>query len=55
MSDPIEEKHKFIAWFAHNSVVANVLLFAILGFGIWTAITVRKEAFPSFAAKSVSI
>lgn len=55
MKDQIEQDHKIIAWFAHNSVVANVLLFAILGFGIWTALTVRKEAFPSFDAKSVNI
>lgn len=55
MKDSIEQKHKLIAWFAHNSVFANVLLFTILGFGIWTALSVRKEAFPSFAAKSVNI
>ena len=55
MSDSIEKKHKFIAWFAHNSVVANVLLITILGLGIWTALNVRKEAFPSFGAESVKI
>ena len=55
MSDPIEEKHKLIAWFAHNAVFANILLLAILGAGIWTAINIRKEAFPSFAAESVKI
>lgn len=49
------KKHPIIAWFCDNSVVANILLFIILGLGISTAISVRKEAFPSFDAQSVKI
>lgn len=52
--DPIK-KHPIISWFAANSVVANLLLFVIVGWGIYTATTIRKEAFPSFAADSVTI
>jgi len=55
MKDSIEKEHKLIAWFAHNSVFANVLLLSILGAGIWTAFHVRKEAFPSFGAETVKI
>ena len=55
MKDLIEKEHKLIAWFAHNSVFANILLFALLGAGVWTAFTVRKEAFPTFTAEAVKI
>lgn len=52
--DPIR-KHPFIAWFASNPVVANVLVLTILIAGIRTALSIRKEAFPSFAAESVVV
>ncbi|MDQ8201867.1 efflux RND transporter permease subunit [Pelagicoccus sp. SDUM812003] len=52
--DPIK-KHPIIAWFAENSVVSNILMFVILGWGISTAISIRKEAFPNFEADSVTI
>ncbi|MGJ8652030.1 MAG: efflux RND transporter permease subunit [Opitutaceae bacterium] len=49
------KKHPFIAWFCDNSVVANILMLVILGMGVSTAFSVRKEAFPSFDAQSVRI
>lgn len=52
--DPIQ-KHPIISWFAGNSVVSNIMMFIILGWGIYAAVTIRKEAFPSFAAESVTI
>lgn len=36
-------------------MVANILMFSILGAGIFSALTVRKEGFPAFAAESVTI
>jgi len=48
-------KHPFITWFASNPVVANILMFSILAAGIFTALTVRKEGFPAFAAETVTI
>lgn len=48
-------KHPFITWFASNPVVANILMISILGAGIFTALTVRKEGFPAFAAETVTI
>jgi multidrug efflux pump subunit AcrB len=48
-------KHPFITWFASNPVVANIMMFSILGAGIYTALTVRKEGFPAFAAETVTI
>ncbi len=52
--DPIR-RHKFIAWFAANPVVANVLLLTIFLTGVRTALTIRKETFPAFAAESVTV
>lgn len=48
-------KHPFITWFASNPVVANIMMFSILAAGIYTALTVRKEGFPAFAAETVTV
>jgi multidrug efflux pump subunit AcrB len=48
-------KHPFITWFTSNPVVANILMFSFLGAGVYTALTVRKEGFPAFAAETVTI
>jgi multidrug efflux pump subunit AcrB len=52
--DPLQ-KHPFITWFASTPVVANILMFSILAAGIFTALKVRKEGFPAFAAESVTV
>ena len=52
--DPIQ-KHPIISWFAENSVVTNIFMLIILIWGLYTASTIRKEAFPSFEAESVTI
>jgi len=49
------EKHPLITWFALNPVVANLLMVGILVMGVWSAIKIRKEAFPSFAAESIQV
>ena len=49
------KKHPFITWFASNPVVSNILMLTILGAGIFTAFTVRKEGFPAFASESVTV
>ncbi len=35
--------------------MANILMFSMLAAGIYTALTVRKEGFPAFAAETVTI
>ena len=45
------QKHPFITWFASNPVVANILMLTMLGAGIFTAFTIRKEGFPAFEAE----
>ncbi len=53
MSDP---NHKgWIAWFANNSVAANLLMFCILAAGVMTLMSIRTEGFPGFEAKQVTI
>ena len=44
-----------IAWMAHNSIAANLLMMLLLGGGIWSAFTVQKEVFPQFVLDIVEI
>lgn len=44
-----------IAWFAENSVAANLLMILILGSGALTISKLRMEIFPEFAADMVTV
>ena len=44
-----------IAWMAHNSIAANLLMMLLLGGGIWAAVTMQKEVFPNFLLDNVVI
>jgi multidrug efflux pump subunit AcrB len=44
-----------IAWFAHNTVAANLLMFLILGTGILTVSKLKMEIFPEFSADMISV
>ena len=44
-----------IAWMAHNSIAANLLMAILLGGGLWTAVTMQKEVFPQFQLDIVEI
>ncbi|CAM3658652.1 efflux RND transporter permease subunit [Parendozoicomonas haliclonae] len=44
-----------IAWFANNSVAANLLMILILCAGIFSAFTIKKRMFPDFAVNSVVV
>lgn len=44
-----------IAWMAHNSIAANLLMFILLGGGIWTAAVIQKEVFPQFELDVVEV
>ncbi len=47
MSD-IDTRNGIIAWFARNSVAANLLMFGLLIGGIIATFTINKEVFPRF-------
>ena len=52
--DPLQ-RHPILTWFADNPVVSNIAMLVILFWGINNALTIRKEAFPSFDAESVTV
>lgn len=44
-----------IAWMAHNSIAANLLMLLLLGGGIWSAIVIQKEVFPRYQLDIVEV
>ena len=44
-----------IAWFARNPVAANLMMLLIIGFGIYSAITIRKQTTPDFEVNRVQV
>lgn len=44
-----------IAWFAHNSVAANLLMVILIAGGVWSAMTIKKEIQPSLDINYVTI
>lgn len=44
-----------IAWMAQNSIAANLLMFILLGGGIWGAAAIQKEVFPASQLDIVEI
>ncbi len=56
MTPDMNPQHKgIIAWFAHNPVAANLLMFVILAVGIGSALTIKKEIFPAFDIDAIVI
>ncbi len=44
-----------IAWMARNAIAANLLMFLLLGGGVWTALNIQKEVFPRFELDLVEV
>lgn len=44
-----------IAWFAGNSVAANLLMFIIIIFGLVTSLNIRKQTTPDFSLNNIQI
>ncbi|WOT05731.1 efflux RND transporter permease subunit [Shewanella youngdeokensis] len=44
-----------IAWFANNSVAANLLMWVLLIGGLFSAYTINKEVFPTFELNYINI
>lgn len=52
---PSHHQKGIIAWFANNSVAANLLMLSIIFLGLMSFNQLRKEAFPPWATDSISI
>ncbi|MEN7343104.1 MAG: efflux RND transporter permease subunit [Pseudomonadota bacterium] len=50
-----ESKQGIIAWFANNSVAANLLMILIVVFGIVSAFQIRKQTTPDFELNAIQI
>ncbi|MDB2386935.1 efflux RND transporter permease subunit [Shewanella sp.] len=50
-----KQQQGVIAWFAHNSVAANLLMLIVIVAGLLSLNILRKEAFPSLEADRVSV
>ncbi|MFT7653850.1 MAG: multidrug efflux pump subunit AcrB [Limisphaerales bacterium] len=55
MANSNQQVTGLIGWFATNHVAANLLMFFILGAGIYAVMTVKKESFPRFNFDIVSV
>lgn len=55
MSDAGSTSRGLIAWMARNSIAANLLMFLLIGGGIWSAIGVQKEVLPNFQLDVVQV
>lgn len=44
-----------IAWFASNSVAANLLMIIIIAYGLFSALTIRQQTTPDFSLNNVQI
>ena len=51
----IDTNKGIIAWFARNSVAANLLMIFILVGGLLTAGTIRKQMFPDFESNWLQV
>ena len=55
MANSNQQVRGLIGWFASNHVAANLLMFFILGGGIYAVMVVKKESFPRFNFDIVSV
>jgi len=61
MNTPQPDSERFgwygnlIAWFAHNSVAANLLMLALIVGGGWTAMTITKEFQPRIETNYITV
>ncbi|MCU7554010.1 efflux RND transporter permease subunit [Alteromonas sp. ASW11-19] len=51
----IDTKHGVIAWFARNHVAANLLMWLLLVGGVFGAIGIQKQIFPTFDINIVNV
>ncbi|MDN4504305.1 efflux RND transporter permease subunit [Alteromonadaceae bacterium BrNp21-10] len=52
---PIDTHKGLIAWFARNSVAANLLMWILIIGGLFGAMTIKKQVFPNFEFNNISV
>ena len=51
----IDTQKGLIAWFARNSVAANLLMWLLVVGGLFSAFSIQKQVFPSFEFDVVNV
>ncbi|MGL4899716.1 MAG: efflux RND transporter permease subunit, partial [Shewanella sp.] len=51
----METQKGILAWFARNSVAANLLMWSLLIGGLFSAVLINKEVYPAFELKLLTI
>ena len=44
-----------LAWMAHKSIAANLIMMLLIAGGFWTAVHIQKEVFPQFQLDMVEV
>jgi multidrug efflux pump subunit AcrB len=52
---PARHENGPIAWMAKHPIAANLLMFILLGGGIWSSFNIQKEVFPQFQLDIVEV
>ena len=52
---PIINTGGIIGWFTRNHVAANLLMFFIIGVGIFSSFTIRQQTIPDFDLRYVNV
>ncbi|MCZ6644158.1 MAG: efflux RND transporter permease subunit, partial [Gammaproteobacteria bacterium] len=52
---PEQEARGLIGWFARNHVTANLIMFFIIGMGIYSLVIVKKEMMPAFQFDLITV
>ncbi len=51
----IETNKGLIAWFAHNNVAANLLMWLLVVGGLFGAFSIQKQVFPNFEIDVINV
>ena len=55
MSETITRREGIIGWFVRNHVAANLMMFAIIGLGLYSGLNLRQQTTPDFDINYVSV
>ena len=55
MSETITKREGIIGWFVRNHVAANLMMFAIIGLGLYSGLNLRQQTTPDFDLNYVSV